>query len=99
MVTTLRTDPVLFWHRKGALPAMALIALRQAMPDGYAPIKNKTISIPKRILFGHISKIAQNPAFEVKDLFKALLKQVRTGFFTADSARAKHGHLLVLLRI
>ena len=58
VVPTLRTDSGMFRHWKGALSAMALIALGQPMSDGDAPIKDKTIPIPKRICFGYFPEIA-----------------------------------------
>ena len=69
------------------------------MTQGNPAIKDKALALPQTFGGGNFFEIAQNSAFEVKYLRKALLQHIAGGFFAADTAGAKHRDLFVLGRI
>ena len=65
------------------------------MVHRYPLIKHETVTLPEN-LPGASPQILQDAALQMIDLFKALLFQVSSGFFTKNPPGAEHGHFLVL---
>ena len=79
--------------------ALIEIALAEVMPDGYAVIENKAVTLPARLFLRNLLKVFENSTLEVKHLLKALAEHVTGSLLAANPAGAEHRHFLVLLRI
>ena len=69
------------------------------MSDSDSIVKNEAFALPLTLGWGNFCEVFEDTALEVVDIFKALGKEVGGGFFTADTACAEKGDVVVLVRI
>ena len=69
------------------------------MADRDALVEHETFAGKAALGLGHGFEILQNPALEVKHLFKALGQEIGRGLFAANAAGAEHRHFLVAGRV
>src|SRR5690554_3888860 len=62
-------------------------------------IKHKTFTFPERFLLRYFFQVFQDTTFKMVNLFEALLFQVGSRFFAANTAGAEHGDFFVFLGI
>src|SRR5690606_2028518 len=69
------------------------------MAHGYAIVEHETVAAPFALRLGHLLKVLENAALEMKYLFEAGAKHITGGLLATDATSAEHGYFLVPCRI
>ena len=83
----------------GRLPSLFAAPCRfirqgELIGHDHSLIKDKTVTLP--MIASHLLQVADDPAMQLIDVFKALLLKQRRGFFTPDPTGAIHEDLFPL---
>src|SRR6056297_3564430 len=82
--------------RTAAGMAQEMRAFSKTMPDGYATVEHKAVSLPRALLLWHLFEVFQDAALEVVHLVHTLADQVVGGLFAANTPGAEHRDPLVV---
>src|SRR6056297_302156 len=82
--------------RASAGMAQDMRAFPKTMPDGYATVEHKAVSLPGALVLRHLVEVFQDATLEMVHLVHTLADQVVCGFFAANTPGAEHRDPLVV---